>query len=306
MAWSWLSYEGNELDLAAEQAVRALEFSKRVNFADAVFRMQSILAQVRLAAGDLEEARQVIREGLQYADRLGMRAYHWMWFAALDAGASLQEGDLGAVARWAEAAGLSADDSPRHLEESAYALYVRFLIAQERLAEAETLLATMEDAAQAGGRRRRLITITLQQALVQQARGQGQAALARIEEALHLAAADGYRRAFLDEGPPLAALLPGARHVAPAFVDALLEDFAGQAQVPSPKPHLPVELVEPLTEREQQILRLIAAGRSNPEIAQSLYLSLNTIKWHVKNLYGKLGVGSRVEAAARAQELGLL
>ena len=65
-------------------------------------------------------------------------------------------------------------------------------------------------------------------------------------------------------------------------------------------------LVEPLTDRERQILRLIAAGRSNPEIAELLYLSLNTVKWHAKNLYGKLGVGSRVEAIARAQELDLL
>ena len=65
-------------------------------------------------------------------------------------------------------------------------------------------------------------------------------------------------------------------------------------------------LVEPLTARELEILRLIAAGRSNPEIAELLYLSLNTVKWHVKNLYGKLGVSSRVEAAARAQELELL
>jgi len=306
VAWSWLSYEGNELDLAAEQAVRALEFCKRVNFADAILRMQAILAQVRLAAGDLEEARRVIQEGLQYADRLGMRAYHWNWFAALAADASMQEGDLGAVARWAEAAGLSADDCPRHLEENTYAIYVRFLLSQKRLEEAETLLATMEHAAQEGGRRRRLITIALQQALVQQAQGQKQAALARIEEALHLAGADGYRRAFLDEGPLLAALLPGVRHVVPAFVDGLLADLAGQVQVPSFETDLPAGLVEPLTEREQQILRLIAAGRSNPEIAQLLYLSLNTIKWHVKNLYGKLGVGSRVEAAARAQELGLL
>jgi LuxR family maltose regulon positive regulatory protein len=68
----------------------------------------------------------------------------------------------------------------------------------------------------------------------------------------------------------------------------------------------PWSLVEPLTVRELEILRLIAAGRSNPEIAELLYLSLNTVKWHVKNLYGKLGVSSRVEAAARAQELELL
>ena len=66
------------------------------------------------------------------------------------------------------------------------------------------------------------------------------------------------------------------------------------------------QLLEPLTQREEEVLRLIAAGRSNPEIAELLYLSLNTVKWHAKNLYGKLGVSSRVEAVTRAQELDLL
>jgi LuxR family maltose regulon positive regulatory protein len=120
---------------------------------------------------------------------------------------------------------------------------------------------------------------------------------------LDLAAPQGYLRALLDEGQQVATMLPEVRHVAPQFVDSLLEAFSGKAALAEGTAD---SLVEPLTERELEILRLIAAGRSNPEIAESLYHSLNTVKWHAKNLYGKLGVSNRVEAAARAQELGVL
>jgi LuxR family maltose regulon positive regulatory protein len=98
-------------------------------------------------------------------------------------------------------------------------------------------------------------------------------------------------------------MLSEARHAAPRFVASVLAAFSRQG---STVERLAESLVEPLTVRELEILRLIAAGRSNPEIAELLYLSLNTVKWHAKNLYGKLGVSNRVEAAARAQELELL
>jgi LuxR family maltose regulon positive regulatory protein len=142
------------------------------------------------------------------------------------------------------------------------------------------------------------------QAVAHQAAGRTEEALAHIEKALDRAAPEDYRRAFLDEGPIILDLLPRLRHRAPHFVSQVLE--AASAQGTSP-PAMPAQsLVEPLSERELEILRLIAAGRSNPEIAEHLYLSLNTVKWHAKNLFGKLNVSSRIEAVARAQELDLL
>jgi LuxR family maltose regulon positive regulatory protein len=162
----------------------------------------------------------------------------------------------------------------------------------------------MERAASQGQRRRKLISIYLLQAIGHQAAGHTDEALARVEKALELAAPEGYSRAFLDEGLDIVDLLSRARHLAPDLVSQVLD--AASAKDASPLlPHTPL-LVEPLTERELEILRLIAAGRSNPEIAELLYLSLNTVKWHAKNLYGKLNVGSRIEAVARAQELELL
>ena len=105
--------------------------------------------------------------------------------------------------------------------------------------------------------------------------------------------------------------LPGWRSPLEARLEEFKSGIAGRDQAASAEgvgPPMPQAgaLVEPLSERELEILRLIAAGRSNPEIAELLYLSLNTVKWHAKNLYGKLNVGSRIEAVARAQELELL
>jgi LuxR family maltose regulon positive regulatory protein len=267
-----------------------------------------------LAQGDLDAVRRTVRAGKKHT--LGSDLYPGKrgWFAALEAQASLQEGDLAAAGHWATAAGLTPADTPHHWDELPFFVYVRLLVAQSRLDEADTILATLERSAQESGRLRKLITVYLQQALIQKALHHPQAAIACAERAVHLAAPEGYTRAFLDEGPGVAKLLPHIRHTAPNFVAHLLEAFRRETQraeglraasVSPPTVHANA-LIEPLTEREMEILRFIAAGRSNPEIADLLYLSLNTVKWHVKNLYGKLQVSNRVEAAARADALGLL
>ena len=162
----------------------------------------------------------------------------------------------------------------------------------------------MEHTAKKGGRNRKLITIYLLQAQLLQARGKEQQAVGLVEKALRLAAPQDYRRAFLDEDKTIFNLLLQSRPIAPEFVDQILKD-GGASGISEPVRHKQ-PLVEPLSERELEILRLIATGRSNPEIAEVLYLSLNTVKWHVKNLYGKLEVSNRVEAVERARELNFL
>jgi LuxR family maltose regulon positive regulatory protein len=304
LAWSLLSYEANQLEKAREQVVPALDLAEQANITDGILWGRQILARVHLASGELSEARRVAQEGRRHAARLDVYAGKAAWFSALEAQASLQEGDGGAASRWAEATSLSPSDTPLHWDELVYFTYVRLLLSQNRLEDARTLLATMERSAQQGQRHRKLITIHLQQALVQQGLGHRKQAQDRIEKALHLAAPEDYRRAFLDEGQTIVDMIPRVRTAAPEFVDQVLAD-AGATGFGQAVPRAQA-LVEPLSERELEILRLIAAGRSNPEIADLLYLSLNTIKWHVKNLYSKLNVGSRVEAMARAQELDLL
>jgi LuxR family maltose regulon positive regulatory protein len=132
-----------------------------------------------------------------------------------------------------------------------------------------------------------------------------------LERALTLAEPGGFIRVFVDEGPPMARLLnKAATHgIAPEYTRRLLAAFpvAESEQTGSSKTQPPKsELIESLSERELEVLQLIAAGLTNPEIASSLFLALNTVKAHTRNIYGKLGVHSRTQAVARARALGIL
>ena len=149
------------------------------------------------------------------------------------------------------------------------------------------------------------------QAFAFQAGGDITRAMDRLERALSLAEQGGFIRIFVDEGPPMARLLYEAlgRGMAPGYVRRLLAAFpVAEPEQPEPtKSQVPeAELIEPLSERELEVLQLIAEGLTNPEIATRLFLALNTVKAHNRNIYGKLNVHSRTQAIARSQELGLL
>jgi LuxR family maltose regulon positive regulatory protein len=140
--------------------------------------------------------------------------------------------------------------------------------------------------------------------------------MAVLERALSLAEPGGYIRLFADEGPSMARLLreAAAHGFAPKYIAKLLAAFAaktpGEQRTPEtasfPSVSAQSSLVEPLSERELEVLRLLAAGLSNPEIAQELYIAVSTVRSHAKSIYGKLNVHGRWEAVQRAQELGLL
>jgi LuxR family maltose regulon positive regulatory protein len=150
-----------------------------------------------------------------------------------------------------------------------------------------------------------MIRILALQALARQARGDLDQALSTLERALILAEPEGYVRTFLDAGEPMAGLLSQilSGDVAPGYVARLLGAFGQEAELPPPAM---ASLVEPLTEREVEVLRLLVAGLSNAEIAEELVIAVSTVKSHVNHIYGKLGVESRTQAVAKAQELLLL
>jgi LuxR family maltose regulon positive regulatory protein len=192
-----------------------------------------------------------------------------------------------------------------------YVVLVRLLVAQEHLDEASRLLERLFAAAKAGGQTTRMIEILLLQATTFHARGDTTRGLGKLEHAFKLAEPEGFVRIFVDEGPPMARLLYEAltRGIAPDYVRRLLAAFP----VAEPEQTCPTrtgasqpQLVEPLSERELEVLQLIAEGLTNPEIASLLFLALNTVKTHCSNIYSKLGVHSRTQAVARARALGLL
>jgi LuxR family maltose regulon positive regulatory protein len=207
--------------------------------------------------------------------------------------------------------GLNVDGDPTYLHEMEYIVLARILVAQGRLDEATPLLQRLLEAAEARGHTSRVIEILMLQAIVFHVGGEPDQAMTSLERALNLAKPGGFIRIFVDEGPSMARLLYEAlsRGIAPDYVRRLLAAFTIDEPVqagPKKSPTDQSELVEPLSERELEILQRIAEGFTNREIADRLCLSLNTVKVHTRNIYGKLGVNNRTQAVARARALGVL
>ncbi|HMQ30223.1 MAG TPA: LuxR C-terminal-related transcriptional regulator [Chloroflexaceae bacterium] len=314
-----LAYEGNALEIAREHAEHGWEairqwLSGRIVGVDT--ELVAVLASAGL--GDFEAAWRRIDAARAVGSTL-------RWFGpvvdALEAELWLRQGDVAAAARWAEAAGLSSDAEPNAMREYELLTYSRMLLAEGRHDAAERLLARLATALEAGPRLARLISVRLLQARAAEQRGGTAESRRRLGEALALAEPGGYIRRFLDEGPEVEALLRqhGAQ-VAQSerqrrLVGQLQEAFdgapgafaapeRGEAPPGPARPALP--LAEPLSAQELAVLRLLAAGCSNQAIADALVITLGTAKWHVHNLYGKLGVSGRLQAVARARELALL
>jgi LuxR family maltose regulon positive regulatory protein len=258
--------------------------------------------------------------------------------AAVRAHLAIASGDLPTAVRWAEASGLTPDDAELPFRrEPAYLVLARVRIAQGRadlagphLADALRLLGRLLADAEAKGRGHSVIEVHVLRALALQARRNTRGATGTLLQALTLAQPEGYVRLFADEGAPMAMLLTdllqaaGQRRLA---VPGVVLDYAGflraacraheggtstsqvapQGEMWSPRSSADVpSLLDPLTERELEVLRLLAQGASNAAIAAALVVSVGTVKKHVFNVCRKLGVGNRTQAVARAQALHLL
>jgi LuxR family maltose regulon positive regulatory protein len=183
----------------------------------------------------------------------------------------------------------------------------RLCLMQGRRGEAAALLQRLLGRAEAGGLMGCVLEILALQARLFLEQDQIAQAMIALSRALALAEPQGYVRLFVDEGPPMVALLrqAQARGVAPTYVAALLTACGSALQGQAPSPAAPA-LVEPLSSRERELLRLLAAGLSTPEIAAQLYITVGTVRNHLKSIYGKLAMHSRLQAVERARALGLL
>ena len=226
---------------------------------------------------------------------------------------------MAGAARWVKDRGLRADDDPDYPHEAGHLVLARVLLAQHDPGPACTLLQRLLDAAASQGRAGSVIEIQALRALALAARGDPAGALGALAEAVTLACPQGYVRVFADEGAPMRALLTRlsaarkdqrapARDIDPDYLAGLLR-ACGQAGAAPPSRRAAAALpgmAEPLTDREVEVLRLLAAGRSNQRIAHELVVALDTVKKHVTQVLGKLGAANRTEAAARARQLGLI
>jgi len=323
--------EWNELEAAEHHLARGMDLIRGMVSIDAdkVWLGYAALARLRQAQGKDDQALATLDIFLQRAQQCHFAPVLLAQCAALRAQLELVRGQLQAARHWAESSGLSANDDLRYLpprqdspiyrgylREREYLTLARVRIAEERVSPTETglsavlgLLERLLGEAEANMRMHSVLEILLLRALALEVQGDRTGALAALGRALALAEPEGYLRLFLDEGPPVLALLHEAqRHgLAPGYVAKLLAagcktrstDSHRQASQPS-------SLMEPLTARERDVLRLVLDGASNREIAHQLTLSVNTAKKHVLNICGKLNVQRRAQAIAKAQTLHLL
>jgi LuxR family maltose regulon positive regulatory protein len=225
--------------------------------------------------------------------------------AAMRARVSIRRRDWPAVEKWQRESGISADSALSYAREYEHITLARALLAKGESAEAMALLNRLLDAAARNGRNAVMIEIEVLRAVCLDTVGDAVDAQAAVRHALELAAPEGQARVFLEEGEPVTALLRTAvkGKGASPYARQLLATFG------SPQPVRPVahpDLLDPLSDRELDVLRLLRGDLSGPDIANALHVSLNTVRTHTKNIYEKLGVNSRRAAVRRAEEMTLL
>jgi LuxR family maltose regulon positive regulatory protein len=297
--------ERNDLAAATQQLLRSQELGEAMGLPQNRYRWRVAMSRIRQAQGDLGGALELLNE----AERLYMGDMfpNVRPVPALKARVWIAQDRLGEALGWAHEQGLTSDDDLNYLREFEHITLARMLLAQRAepdVNEAARLLERLLLAAEEGQRTGRVIEILVLQALAHQRLGDIPAALACLERAVTLAEPEGYVRVFVDEGPPVASLLKALakQGIARNYVRRLL------AAVAETGPDSPVKqaLIEPLSERELDVLRLLGSELDGPAIARELMVSLNTMRTHTKSIYAKLAVTSRRAAVRRAAELGLL
>jgi LuxR family maltose regulon positive regulatory protein len=310
--------EWNQLDKAEQQLVQGIGLVKETATADAEMITRGYLAMARLqqARGQRTRVNETFDNFMLVSRQRGYDHALVAHGVAMQAQVELAQGNLAAAIRWAEESSISIKDELHYQREREYLTFARVRITQGRenpkgpfLSEVLVLLERLLEDAEAKMRMRSMLEVLLLRALTLQAQEDHRGAIAELGRALALAEPEGYIRIFVDEGVPMVTLLRMAhqQNRSLPYVETLLkasgELITGDMYLSSPNSNL---LVEPLTAREHEVLRLLMDGASNREIAQHLVLSVNTVKKHVLNLCGKLGVQSRTQAVARTRTLNLL
>jgi LuxR family maltose regulon positive regulatory protein len=314
--------EQGDLEAAVQHLLTAQKIGELAAPTGWPHRLCVAQARMKQAQGDLAGALDLLDE----AERLYVRnPLPDNPVAALRTRVWVRQGKLTEALAWAREQGVSPDDTLSYLREFEHITLARVLIAQYKSNRAEVslhaaigLLERLLQAAEEGKRMGSVIEILVQQALAHQAQGNLPRALASLERALTLAEPEGYVQVFVDEGEPLRLLifdfrlqiekqLRAQEHRLIVYVDRLLAVFTqSAAMTQSEISNRKSKMIEPLSERELDVLKLLATELDGPDMARELVVSLNTLRTHTKNIYSKLGVNNRRAAIRRAEELGLL
>jgi LuxR family maltose regulon positive regulatory protein len=296
---SALYYEWNDLDRAGHHLQQAVDLSQRGRNDEFLVACWLMAARLRLAQRDGSGVEQALNAAWSLVEGEHIPEPTTARVVALQVQIDLAHNNLASALGWADRLRQDVDAHPfyRFLGLGR----ARLLLVQDRRAEASAYLDQLSAQAAQGGWVYGTIAMRVLQSLAAPTLNAG---AEYLSEALTMAEPEGLLRTFVDAGVPLIPLLREAARqgVAPAYVGRILA-LIGETAPAGPEP---TGLVEPVSERELEVLRLVAAGLSNREIAKTLVISLGTVKTHVHHLCGKLGVRNRTEAAARARDLGLV
>jgi LuxR family maltose regulon positive regulatory protein len=310
--------EWNELDAARFLATEGISLYEQANSLLALNLLcgeYTVLGHICLSCGDLEAA----RETFQQLERLGM-SMNQPWYIHIHSFFTIIDqvrlwlacGDLDRATRWAEEREMTEQHLTPFARERQEVACARIFLAKDQPTQALQRLEPVLQRASAGQRWGHVIEIQLLQALAHQRLQEEAQALDVLSEAVRLGEPEGYIRSFVDEGPPMAALLYQLRkqnRKGPApYLDQLLAAFQQESRARmQPRGQTQTQpLPDPLSQREREVLQLLAQGASNQEIGRELVIAIDTVKRHVSHIFAKLGVQNRVQAARQARELGLL
>jgi LuxR family maltose regulon positive regulatory protein len=293
----------NALEAAAQQIFHAIHWGKQIGEKEILTESYLALAKIHSISSRYDDATALIHQAAQLAwetnqphllERVRVMRLHLL----------LQQKNIAAVSDLSQEIDLNALEPSASRRAAEYFMLTRILLAQGRSIEAQDLLAKIEGMTPPSCRGI-ILQLQVLQALCFEATGRTTAALELLQRVVASSKMESQRRLFLDEGQPMANLLHKAlvRKIEPAYLTNLLAAFN---LPPADVPTAEQTLIEPLSKAELAILNLLAHGYSNQAIADERTVTMNTIKWHLKNIYGKLGVRNRTAAVARAQALNLL
>jgi LuxR family transcriptional regulator, maltose regulon positive regulatory protein len=303
--WGEVLAELNNLDSAIDIAKKGVKLTASGKDVFYISYSNLCLVRVLFSSGNLTGAEDVIHALEKTARKLDVPHWALIQISAWKTRIWLAQGKLKAVSQWTEERKLDTEGEIAYQHEMEFIILARILIAQKRLDEAIKLLQRLQIAAETGERKTNLIEILIIQMLAFHKAGDTNQAIQSLKMALRIAEPKGFIRTFVDEGPLMVELLEKVldtkTDIPKAYIKKLLSVFKLKKLIKTND-----GLVESLSDRELEVLRYIAAGLSNKKITEELFISISTVKTHLRNIYSKLDVNSRTQATVKAKELELL